>query len=49
GRFYLTAEGIGIHFDTYELSSYASGGLDVVVPYELFDMRNPAEVGLTSF
>lgn len=49
GRFYLTAEGIGIHFDIYELSSYASGGLDVVVPYELFDMRNPKEVGLTSF
>lgn len=49
GRFYLTVEGIGIHFDTYELSSYASGGLDVVVPYELFDMRNPADVGLTSF
>lgn len=49
GRFYLTAEGIGIHFDVYELTSYASGGLDVVVPYELFDMRNPAEVGLTSF
>lgn len=49
GRFYLTAEGIGIHFDTYVLSSYASGGLDVVVPYELFDMRNPKEVGLASF
>lgn len=49
GRFYLTAEGIGIHFDVYELTCYASGGLDVVVPYELFDMRNPSEVGLTSF
>lgn len=49
GRFYLTTEGIGIHFDTYELTSYASGGLDVVVPYELFNMRKPAEVGLTGF
>lgn len=49
GRFYLAAEGIGIHFDVYELTSYASGGLDVVVPYELFDMRNPDEVGLTRF
>lgn len=49
GRFYLTAEGIGIHFDVYELTCYASGGLDVVVPYELFDMRNPSEVGLTNF
>lgn len=45
GRFYLTAEGIGVHFDTYELSSYASGGLDVIVPYELFTMRDPKDVG----
>lgn len=49
GRFYLTTEGIGIHFDTYELTCYASGGLDVVIPYELFDLRDPADVGLTSF
>ncbi len=49
GRFYLTPEGIGIHFDTYELTCYASGGLDVVVPYELFELRSPDEVGLTSF
>ncbi len=48
GRFYLTTEGIGIHFDAYELTCYASGGLDVVVPYELFDLRDPADVGLTS-
>lgn len=38
GRFYLTTEGIGIRFDAYELTCYASGGLNVVVPYELFDM-----------
>ncbi|MCM1056037.1 MAG: RsiV family protein [Firmicutes bacterium] len=49
GRFYLAMEGIGIHYDAYELSSYASGGIDVVVPYELFDMRDPEDVGLTSF
>lgn len=49
GRFYLTTEGIGIHFDTYELSSYASGGLDVVVPYEKFDMRDPTDADLRSF
>lgn len=49
GRFYLTTEGIGIHFDTYELTCYASGGLDVVIPNELFDLRDPADVGLTSF
>lgn len=46
GRFYLTPEGIGIHFDIYELTCYASGGLDVVVPYELFKMRDPKKVGL---
>lgn len=43
-RFYLTPEGIGIHFDTYELTSYASGGLDVVVPYGMFQMRSPIGV-----
>ncbi|MCM1192205.1 MAG: DUF3298 domain-containing protein [Butyrivibrio sp.] len=48
GRFYLTAEGIGVHFDAYELTCYASGGLDVVVPYELFQLRKPEDVGLTS-
>lgn len=45
GRFYLTSEGIGIHFDTYELTCYASGGLDVVVPFEMFRIRNPKEAG----
>lgn len=45
GRFYLTTEGIGIRFDAYELTCYASGGLNVVVPYELFDIRDPMDVG----
>ena len=40
GRFYLTTEGIGIHFDVYELSCYAAGDLDVVVPYEEFELRD---------
>ncbi|WP_276948688.1 DUF3298 domain-containing protein [Acetatifactor muris] len=39
GRFFLTPEGIGMHFDVYEMTSYASGGLDVIVPYEEFEMR----------
>lgn len=38
GRFFLTSEGIGIHFDVYEMTSYASGGLDIVVPYEKFEL-----------
>ena len=39
GRFFLTPEGIGIHFDVYEMTCYASGGLDVIVPYEKFEIR----------
>ena len=39
GRFFLTPEGIGMHFDVYEMTSYASGGLDVIVPYEKFEIR----------
>lgn len=41
GRFFLTPEGIGIHFDAYEMTCYASGGLDVIVPYEKFEMAQP--------
>ncbi|MBD5497136.1 MAG: DUF3298 domain-containing protein [Lachnospiraceae bacterium] len=35
-RFFLTAEGIGIHYDVYELSSYASGAQDIIIPYAEF-------------
>lgn len=45
GRFFLTTEGIGIHFDVYELTCYAAGDLDIVVPYEKFEMKNPGETG----
>ena len=38
GRFYLTPEGIGIHFDVYEMTCYAAGALDIVVPYDKFDI-----------
>lgn len=37
GRFYLTEEGVGIHFDVYEISAYANGARDIVVPYEAFE------------
>lgn len=43
GRFYLTTEGVGIHFDVYEITCYAAGSQDVVVPYEKFLMKNNAE------
>ena len=38
-RFFLTAEGIGIHFDVYELSSYAGGAQDIIIPYEEFRIK----------
>lgn len=43
GRFYLTTEGVGIHFDVYEITCYAAGSQDVVVPYEKFLMKSNAE------
>lgn len=38
-RFFLTAEGVGIHFDVYELSSYAGGAQDIIIPYEEFRIK----------
>lgn len=43
GRFYLTQEGIGIHFDVYEITCYASGSQDIIVPYEEFQMREETD------
>lgn len=40
GRFFLSEEGIGIHFDVYEIGSYAAGDREIIVPYRIFD---PAE------
>ena len=39
GRFFLTKEGIGIHFDVYEIDSYAAGEREIIVPYSVFDMK----------
>lgn len=38
-RFFLTAEGLGIHYDVYEIGDYASGSCDIIIPFELFDMK----------
>ena len=38
GRFYLSEEGIGIHFDPYEINCYAAGNQEVIVPYSAFGM-----------
>lgn len=37
GRFYLSEEGIGIHFDAYEINCYGAGNQEVIVPYEIFE------------
>lgn len=39
GRFFLTKEGIGIHFDVYEIGAYAEGEKEIVVPYSVFNMK----------
>lgn len=36
-RFFLSREGIGIHYDVYEITSYAGGDRNIVVPYEAFE------------
>ncbi|MDE5866127.1 MAG: RsiV family protein, partial [Lachnospiraceae bacterium] len=38
-RFYLTAEGIGIHYDVYELADYASGAQYITIPYAEFRIK----------
>ncbi len=35
-RFFLSEEGIGIHFDPYEIHGYAQGEQEIIVPYEAF-------------
>lgn len=37
GRFFLSEEGIGIHFDVYEIDCYAAGEQEIIVPYRAFD------------
>ncbi len=48
-RIFLTQEGIGIHFDVYEMTCYASGALDIIVPYEAFELCQPGEAELMRF
>lgn len=38
-RFFLSQEGIGIHFNTYEIGSYASGICDYIIPFSEFDLK----------
>ena len=38
-RFFLSKEGIGIHYNTYELGSYAEGNEDYIIPFWEFDLK----------
>lgn len=38
-RFFLSEEGIGILFNTYELGSYAEGPDDYIIPFREFDLK----------
>lgn len=38
GRFFLSEEGIGLHFDVYEIDCYAAGDREIIVPYRAFDL-----------
>lgn len=38
-RFYLTAEGIGIHYDVYELAAYMYGAQYITIPYAEFRIK----------
>lgn len=38
-RFFLTAEGLGIHYDVYEIGSYADGPFEFIIPFDAFDMK----------
>lgn len=39
GRLFLTSEGLGFHYDVYEVTSYAEGALDVIIPFEDLKMK----------
>lgn len=39
-RFFLAQEGIGFHFDTYELGSYAEGNEDYIIPFWEFELKD---------
>ena len=38
-RLFLTPEGVGLHYNVYELGGYSEGSSDIVVPWELFTKK----------
>lgn len=47
-HFFLTTEGLGIYYDVYEIGDYASGSCDLIMPFELFDIKEDVWLGRTS-
>lgn len=44
-RFFLTEEGLGIHYDVYEVGSYADGPFEVIIPFKVWDMKEGMQPG----
>ena len=44
-RFFLTAEGLGIHYDVYEVGSYADGPFEVIIPFKVWEMKEGMQPG----
>lgn len=44
-RFFLTVEGLGIHYDVYEVGSYADGPFEVIIPFKVWDMKEGMQPG----
>ncbi|MCH5275771.1 MAG: DUF3298 domain-containing protein [Lachnospiraceae bacterium] len=45
-RFFLTAEGLGIHYDVYEVGSYADGPFEVIIPFKVWEMKEGMQPGV---
>jgi hypothetical protein len=33
-NFFLTSEGLGFHWDPYEIAPYAAGPIEIIIPYD---------------
>lgn len=38
-RLFLTPEGVGVHYDVYEVGGYSEGSVDIVVPWDCFTKK----------
>lgn len=44
-RFFVATEGLGIHYDVYEIGSYGTGYQNLIIPFEMFDMKEGMQPG----